>query len=729
VTIFARLLSALLTSRLTFGRRLILIPGLAACLAGASMIAPGSSGAVVSVVGGTTVGLQSRHGDKLFDGTLEETELGEFNEYPTAENFSNPAGNPVVHASNIFAIYWDPTNHYHGDWQELIDNFLKKVGAQSGSLSSVFAVDQQYTDKSNVLAYNHLIFRGAIPDTNHYPTAGCTDPHPLEKYEVHHTYPLTCLTDEQIRQELHSFIAANGLPTGMNTIYYMLTPPGAAVCLDAGGVGGHCSDFVASVKEESEHKFESASYKKSFCSYHSDVNPGGLSTGDGNTVLYSVIPWVAGGLGDGQLAEGDQTSAFPCQDGGFNPVSKPIELKEEGAPVQQEPNQRPCPSPDGFCDTGLADVIINQIAVEQQNIMTDPLLNAWQDSGGNEATDECRNFFAPAVGGEPPLPGSRAGNLSNQSFSEGKYYLNDAFNLAALRLTYPGVPCLTAVALEPKFTAPSTVNVGEIVGFDGMESNISLNSGIDYSSTGSPTANYPTFSWNFGDGSPVVSGYAPGSPPCATPWLSPCAAGVFHSYTYGGTYTVTLTVTDIAGNTATRTGQVVVIGPPPPPPPSAAGSGGAGTTGAGAGGTTGGGSSSTAGGVTVPLPVAAAGVISHSLRSTLRKGLVVRYSVNEQVAGRFEVLLAQALARHLGINGPLAVGLPAGTPPQVVIAKAVLVTTAAGRSAVTIQFSKRTASRLARMHKVTLMLRLIVRNAASHSPATTTVLSTFTLSH
>ena len=705
----------------------MLLPGLATCLTAASLVAPAPSGAVVTtVLGGPTVGLQSRHADKLFDGTLEKTELGEVNEYPTPENFSNPAGNPVVHASNIFAIYWDPTDHYHGDWQEVIDKFLQRAGAQSGSLSSVFAVDQQYTDKSNILAYNHLTFRGAITDTTPYPTTGnCTDPHPLTTIEAHHTYPLTCLTDTQIRQELQNFIVGRGLPTGMNTIYYMLTPPGAAVCLDAGGEEGHCSDFAQTEEEEENHEFENASYQKSFCSYHSAVNPGGLATGDGNTVLYGVIPWVAGGLGDGQLAEKDQTSAFFCQDGGFNPTSKPIE-ERAGSPVEQEPNQRSCTTADGFCDTGLADLIINQVAVEQQNIMTDPLLNAWQDSAKNEATDECRNFFAPAVGGYAASPESEAGTLTNQTFAGGKYYLNDAFNLAALRLTYPGVPCLTGVTLEPKFTAPNTVNVGDIVGFDGMESTISLNSGIDYTSTGSPTANYPTLSWNFGDGSPVVSGFAPGSPPCATQWLSPCAAGVFHAYAYGGTYTVTLTATDIAGNTASVTGQVVVIGPPPPSPVSSPGGAGAG---AGAPGTTAGGSSSTAAGITVPLPVAAAGVISRSLRTVLRKGLVVRYSVNEQVAGHFEVLLSKSLAHHLGISGPLAVGLPAGTPPQVVIAKAILVTTAAGRSAVTIQFSKRTASRLGREHKVTLMLRLIVRNAASHSPATTTVLSKFTLSN
>jgi hypothetical protein len=710
---------------LTFARRLILIPGLATCLAAATMIAPAPSGAVVSVVGGSTVGLQPRHTDKLFDGTLEETELNEINEYPAPEKFANPAGHPVVHASNTYAIYWDPTDHYHGDWQNLIDGFLRGVGTQANSLSSVFAVDAQYTDSSNVPAYNRETFRGAITDTNAYPTSGCTDPHPLTKYEAHHTYPLGCLTDEQIHQELQSFIAAHGLPTGMNTIYYILTPPGVAVCLDAGGAGGHCSDFAATKLEEEEQNVETASYKKSFCSYHSDLNPGGLATGDANTVLYGVIPWSAGGLGDGQLAEADQTRGYYCQDGGFNPLS----LEREFTHHQQEPSQHSCPSPDGFCDTGLADLIINQIAVEQQNIVTDPLLNAWQDSAGNEATDECRNFFAPATGSPTPVPGSEAGLLSNQSFAGGKYYLNMAFNLAALRLTYPGVACLPSVILEPKFTAPNTVNAGDVVAFDGMESNISLNSAIGYAG-GAQTANYAILTWNFGDGSPVVTGYAPGAPPCTTPWLSPCAAGALHAYTYGGTYNVTLTVTDVAGNTASVSAPVVVVGPPPPSSGSGPGGSGAGA-GAGAAGTTSGsstpGGASTSSSPVVPTPVAAEAVISHSLRSVLRHGLVVRYSVNEQVAGRFEVMLNRMLARHLGIAGDPALGLAAGTPAQLVIAKAILVTTAAGRSTVTIQFPKRTAARLGRLHKVTLMLRMVVRNAALHSPATTTVLSTVTL--
>jgi hypothetical protein len=129
----------------------------------------------------------------------------------------------------------------------------------------------------------------------------------------------------------------------------------------------------------------------------------------------------------------------------------------------------------------------------------------------------------------------------------------------------------------------------------------------------------------------------------------------------------------------------------------------------------------------VPPPIAAAAVAKQSLRKALRKGLAVNYSVNEQVAGHFEVLLSSALARRLGITGTPAAGLPAGSPAETVIAKAILVTTKGGRSIVHIEFSKRTAAKLERVHKVSLMLRLIVRNAATSNPTTTTIVSTFTL--
>ncbi len=61
------------------------------------------------------------------------------------------------------------------------------------------------------------------------------------------------------------------------------------------------------------------------------------------------------------------------------------------------------------------------------------------------------------------------------------------------------------------------------------------------------------------------------------------------------------------------------------------------------------------------------------------------------------------------------------------IAKAVLVTTKGGRSTIHIKFSKTVAARLSKAHNVPLMLRLVVRNAASGAPQTASVLSAVTL--
>ena len=757
MTISLRRFSPLAALRFASTRRSSLAVGLALVLCAALLGSAAPAGAVVTAAGSTTVGLQPREAASFFNST------------PTAASFNNPEGNQVLHKNETYAIYWDPTDHYHGDWQHLIDTFFHGLGADSGSTGTVFAVDSQYTDKSNLPASYLSTFRGAYTDTDPYPTgaSNCEDPHPLEVEDLigpGHTE--VCLTDAQIRTELKAFIAAHGLQKGVGSIFYLLTPPAVTVCLQKEGELGkanHCSDHTGSIEEPATE-----SYENSFCSYHSDfsnVTLENATTPDANTILYGVIPWSAGGLGDNHLAAADETPAYDCQDGGWylnseNVVEKekakeakkesekekeehsksPEEIKKQEeaeaeakmleGPHAQEPNQDGL-GPDGSYDTGLADLIVSQIGVQQQNIVTDPLLNAWQDSVRNEVTDECRNNFTLYMGGsEAALKLTFAGTLYNQSFAGANAYINDAFNLAAGRLPYPGVACMTGINLVPQFTAPNSVNTGELVGFDGMESNITLNDDIGYSKAGAEEPKYATYKWNFGDETPEVTGLAPGAPslnspetsPCELPWKAPCAASTFHSYQYGGTYNVTLTATDTGGHIASVTEPITVNGPGrpvPPPPPT--------ETSVTVGPTTG----STAPSVVaaVPAPIAVAAVISRSLRSVLRKGLVVRYSVNEQVAGHFDVMLDRTTARRLGISGTPAVGLAPGSPPELVIAKAILVTTTGGRSSVTIQFSKRTAARLSHLHKVKLMLRLVVRNAAPISPASTTVVTSFTLSH
>jgi PKD domain len=734
VNFFARLLNSPVASRFSAARGLALTLGLTA-ISLASVATPAQ--ALVETVGPVTAGVQPP--------------IGAYAEALQPKTYANASGNPVLHKTSTFAIYWDPTDNYWSAWQNIIDGYLQHAGTASGALESVFAVDSQYTDKSNIPASYAQTFKGGYTDTHAYPASGCTDPAPFTAgdqigLEFGGAPTAVCLTSVQLESQLASFISAHGLPKGMGSVYYLLTPPGVTVCLDAGTAAGHCSDSSTKL-----------SYEHSFCSYHADINPGGSASGDANTILYAAIPWTAGGAGDNFLEEADERRpGWECQDGGINPAGKHgyelEKVKEKNAaqekafaemdaeekreaeeaeelegPHAQEPNQVPCPTTNGSCAYGLADLIVNQMSLEQQNIVTDPLLNSWQDANKYENTDECRFEFALVLGGSVTAnTESRAGTLYNQTLAGGNYYLNNAFNLSAYRLPQPGDPCINHVNLDPKFTAPNPVNAGEIVGFDGMESDIALDAAFGYSAGGAPQANYATYTWNFGDGSPIVSGYAPGAPTCETPWLSPCAASEFHSYQYGGEYEVTLTVKDVGGNTSSVTHVVSVVGPPPP----GSGSGGGGSNGGSTSGssttTAGGSSSSSGGGSPLAAPIAAASIISKSLR-TLQKGLAVRYSVNEQVAGRFEVLLSRSVASKLKIGGSPAVGLPTGSAPQIVIAKAVLVTTKGGRSTVRILLSKKVAANLAKAHKVALMLRLTVRNAAAKSPLTTTVISSSTL--
>jgi len=716
---------------------------------------------VTKTEGGESVGITPREAHFYRDASVElkGLETGEaFIDEATASFTSN--GAPVLHSANTYAIYWDPQAYYHGYWEEAIDGFMANMGNASGSLSDVFATDTQYTDSTNTPATGGSAFHGAYTDFNPYPEAGCEDPHPFEGGAPEVNKKPVCLTDAQVRAQLSEFITQHSLPKGMGTVYYLLTPPGVAVCLDTGGVAtGHCSEFGGTFKEleEEEKNRQGAeeaksafvpsgnyeSYERSFCSYH-----GAIGEGSASTVLYAMIPWTAGGAGDGHLFAADQTSDYPCQDGGFEPFTKPTgepqekEREKEKTPLEieefnkknakekreaeeaealgltgphlQEPNQLgEVIDVDSDHDLGLSDVIINQIATQQQNAVTDPLLNAWQDSSGKEVMDECRNNFEPKPGGAAnAVPTTRSGTLFNQTIGK-DYYLNDAFNMAGMRLPYPAVTCLQGVTDNPVFTAPNAVNANEIVGFNGMESSIYLNSTLTFPSK---ALTYPTFTWNFGDGTPEVGGFAPGSTsenspassPCPAPWIAPCAASTFHSYTYGGTYQVTLTVKDVGGHVNSVTQPITVVGPQPP---AAAGSGSGQLNGSGGAGTgaPGSGPGGSPGGVH-HTPVATAAILSRSLRRALRKGIVIRFSVNEALAGHVEVMLAASIARRRHIAGASAVGLPAGTPPQTIIAKSVLITAKGGTGTLTLHVGSKTAERLRRLHKASFLMRLMVRN-------------------
>src|SRR5207302_9845886 len=180
-----------------------------------------SARALVEEVSGTKVGMQAPEIRRYWDGNFKGTGLntaGESN--PSALNFANAGANPVLHSLSTYAIYWDPQDYYHGDWEGVIDNFLANLGIAAGQLSNVFSVDTQYRDSTNQGATSHSSFRGAYTDTNAYPASACTHPHPPEAAAPLQEGHAVCLTDGQIRSQLQTFIAQHGLPAGMGTIYY-----------------------------------------------------------------------------------------------------------------------------------------------------------------------------------------------------------------------------------------------------------------------------------------------------------------------------------------------------------------------------------------------------------------------------------------------------------------------------------------------------------------------------
>ena len=640
-------------------------------------------------------------------------------------------GGPVMHSNAIYAIYWDPSKlrtgetgkieKYHGDWVEMIDQFFEGVAAESGSRSNEFAVTSQYTETGGARAAYSTIFRGSKIDRDSYPSNGCTDPDPTLNQNF------ACLTDEQLRTELRSFIAANSLPAGAGTIYYLLTPPGLTVCTDGGAVTGHCSDSSRanpwtpfSGSPTTKENEEKESYEHSYCSYHSAT-----STSGGESLLYAVIPWVAGTKGGGteENLQPPKKDGADCQD---------------GTESLEEPNQIGL-GPDGTYDHGLPDVLINQIAEQQIATITDPQFNGWfEPATGNEVPDQCRNWFeeSPIVQGESlAAPKTEGGTEFNEAIDEHNYYMNTIYNQAAAFSEFPGVPCVLGVNLKPAFSVPTHANSGEILGFDGDESVVTLGQ----SAAGSASANpyyRATFTWNFGDGTTVSGpGYT------AESSSAPLYASVYHTYQYAGTYTVTLTIQDAGGNVSSTTNSVTVGGTARPS--EGGGGGGSGSSGGSSSGSSSssatsqttqsasGKSTSTAGGpagagaAPAGKVVATQAIASHSLSSALSGGLVVRYSVSERAAGRFEVLLASSIARKLGLHGPAALGLAKGTAPQTVIGKAILATSKGGTSTYKLKLAKTTVARLRKLHQVSLMVRLVVRSSAGAAP--TTVLDTVTL--
>jgi PKD repeat protein len=627
-------------------------------------------------------------------------------------------GGAVIHKNETFALTWDQHRSYWSQTRGYVEQFLRDVADSSGSLASPFAVATQYNDAGGRVS-NASVFGGGCIDYgvtggsacefgsptgagHDFPASGC--PVTGDSFVTPTAVIMndTCLTDGQIQGEVSTMVSQTGIlgrtQPGYTPLVTLLVPPKVKTCLDASGAfcsvnsnltppppnvtsantpsgqipagiyqveltytlsgGGESPPSSAgSVTTQSVNSQNSSitisappaapgatgwqayvtqangsrytlqggpqtfgadltldsltttgsvpPIDMAFCSYHSHVNVGGTD------VAYVVQPWSAGTACDEPDA----------------PVIPPYPTVQQMA-------------------VGVGQRLVSPLSQAALAAVTNPALNAWAALDGSEIEDN--------LGCVPYA--HQLDKVTIGSSSQNPYYLQREFNNAATLefdpVTYFG--CAPQVDLVPQFVAPSAVNQGDAVQFDGSTTDSTLIV---------PNAKYQ---WNFGDGATATG------------------PSVVHSFAKGGTYDVTLTVTDRGGNVQTLTQAVQVLGAdgqpatPPAAPPT--------TTFPGSGSTT------------PPTLSAHLQLMPQSLKGVLRSGIAVRVTSNLAANGIATVSITRAAAKRAHIK--------LGKGPAVRIGLGTVSSITNGTVMLHLHLSRAVAKKLAHLGHVTLTVRL-----------------------
>src|SRR4051794_28123550 len=142
-------------------------------------------------------------------------------------NMTYHNGDLVIGPHTVRIVYWDPGASIAASYKTLLERYLQDVAADSGRATNVYATDTQYTDSSSNAIQYAVTWGGAFTDTTAFPgnLAGC----PTTDGTITIT---TCLTQTQQSSRLDSFIQAQGLPRGLNNIYFMVLPQNVETCDD-----------------------------------------------------------------------------------------------------------------------------------------------------------------------------------------------------------------------------------------------------------------------------------------------------------------------------------------------------------------------------------------------------------------------------------------------------------------------------------------------------------------
>jgi hypothetical protein len=283
--------------------------------------------------------------------------------------------------------------------------------------------------------------------------------------------------------------------------------------------------------------------------------------------------------------------------------------------------------------TEVGQRLVSPLSQAEIAAITDPGLNSWFGLGGAESNDNGCDMLDKGV--------------DTATLNGTNYFLQHEFNNGGTLVSDPNSPeCAPVVDLEPTFVVPSTVNHGDEVEFDGSTTDSTLVV---------PKAGYY---WSFGDGQ---SAYGP---------------SVVHAYSKGGTYDVTLTVTDRGGDVAKLTQVLHVSGPGTVSPK-----------------------------VRSSLKASLA-LMPESIHSVLNSGISMHVTVNETAAGFVSISIPRSEARKAHI---------AGRGSSVVIGRGTVSRLKHGTASLRLRMSRSVAGKLKHLRQVTLTVRLqLVGTAGDH---------------
>jgi chitodextrinase len=188
-------------------------------------------------------------------------------------------GGPIMPSNTNYTIYWQPAGApaYPSGYQTGVNRYLEDLAHDSGGHENVDSVSTQYNDAAGEFANYESHFGGTFVDKDPYPANGCS-------------WATKCLTDEQIQTEIKKFVEHEGLPKGLATEYFLLTPPEVESCLVL-PEGEACS---------------AGSSNPYYCAYHGNIPTAGTE------IIYSNDPYVSEieGCDDGNHPNGISDGAI-----------------------------------------------------------------------------------------------------------------------------------------------------------------------------------------------------------------------------------------------------------------------------------------------------------------------------------------------------------------------------------------------------------------------------------